>query len=159
MSSGYSKAYVEDADDSFDIADAAIESLIDGDFMVGNRGPMLFADPVFADLASALELPVPVLDTISDPERVFDILETIGQSNIAATCDVMGITATSRARSPALENQCARFGIYPNINNALNSLDFIADVRVRVNSMYTASGLRDFMCSNIALGLVSPNCR
>jgi hypothetical protein len=154
----YTKAQVEDADDAFDIADAAIESLIDGDFLVSGRGPMLFADPVFVDLASSLDLPTPMLDTINDPERVFDILQTIGQSNIASTCDVMGITEGSRARSPALANQCARFALYPNINNALNSLDFVADVRTRVNSMYTASGLRSFMCSNITLAVFAPNC-
>jgi hypothetical protein len=103
-------------------------------------------------------VPLPALDTINDPERIFDIFQTIGQSNIASTCDVMGITAGSRARSPALANQCARFGLYPNSNNALDSLDFVADVRSRVNSMYTASGIRDFMCSNVALAVFTPDC-
>ena len=158
-SSNYSgKPFFEDDEDSFDIADAAIEALIDGDFQVGGRGPMVFADPVFLDLAAALDVPMPMIDTINDPERVFDVLQTIGQSNIADTCDVMGITSGSRARSPALANQCARFGLYPNINNSLNALDFVADVRSRVNSMYTASGLRSFMCNNIALAVFTPNC-
>ena len=107
----------------FDFADAAIESLIDGNFQIGDRGPMLIADPVFLDLAAALDVPIPMIDTINDPERVFDMLQTIGQSNITTTCDVMGITAESR-----------------------------------VNSMYTASGLRNFMCSNIALAVYTPNC-
>ena len=153
-----SKPYFEDDDDSFDIADAAIESLIDGEFLGSGRGAMMFSDPVFLDLAASLDVPVPMLDTIQDPERVFDIFQTIGQSNIASTCDVMGISAGSRARSPALANQCARFSLYPNINNALNSLDFVVDVRSRVNSMYTASGLRNFMCNNIALAIFTPNC-
>ena len=152
------KPYFIDDDDSFDIADAAIESLIDGDFQVAGSGPLLFSAPVFRDLAASLDLPVPTIDPIHDPERIFEILQTIGQSNIAATCDVMGITSGSRVRSPALDNQCARFGLYPNINNSLNALDFVAEVRGRVNSMYTASGLRSFMCDNIALAVFSPNC-
>lgn len=154
----HAKPYFEDADDSFDIADAAMESLIDGNFQVGGNGALLFSDPVFQDLIASLEVPLPAVDTINDPERIFEMFKTIGQSNIATTCDVMGITAGSRARSPALDNQCARFGLYPNINNSLNALDFVADVRTRVNSMYTASGLRGFMCNNIALAVFSPNC-
>lgn len=157
-SDNFSKPYFEDADDSFDIADAAIESLINGDFQAGGNGPLLFSDPIFTDLAASLDLPLPAIDTINDPERIFGALQTIGQSNIATTCDVMGITAGSRARSPALANQCDRFGLYPNINNSLNAMDFIADVRSRVNLMYTASGLRSFMCDNIALAVFTPNC-
>jgi len=154
----HSKPYFVDADDSFDIADAAMASLIDGDFQIGGNGPRLFTDPVFANLAASLDLPLPTLDTINDPERIFDALQTIGQSNIAATCDVMGITAESRARSPALANRCARFGLYPNINNSLNALDFVTDVRNRVNSMYTASGLRSVMCNNIAPAEFTSTC-
>ena len=152
------KPYVEDADDAFDIADAAMESLIDGDFQTAGQGALLFSDPVFHDLIASLDVPLPLVDTINDPERVFEMFNTIGQSNIAATCDVMGITAGSRARSPALANQCARFGLYPNVDNSLNALDFISEVRGRVNSMYTASGIRDFMCSNIALAVFTPDC-
>lgn len=152
------KPYFEDEDDSFDIADAAIERMIDGDFQVGGNGARLFSDPVFQDLIASLDVPLPAVDTIVDPERIFGILNTIGQSNIASTCDVMGISSDSRARFPALANQCARFGIYPNINNSLNAFDFVTQVRSRVNSMYTASGLRNFMCSNIALAIFTPDC-
>jgi hypothetical protein len=158
LGAGYSKPRFEDDDDSFDIADTAIDSLIDGNFQSGRQGALLFSDPIFQDLIASLDVPLPLVDTINDPERIFEIFDTIGQSNIASTCDVMGITAESKARSPALNNQCARFGLYPNINNSLNALDFVADVRDRVNSMYTASGIRSFMCSNIALAVFSPDC-
>jgi hypothetical protein len=152
------KPATEDADDAFDIADAAIDKLIEGDFQPVAHGPQMFTDPVFMDLISALDVPTPAMETILDPERLFESMTVIGQSNIADACTSMGISQAARDRSPALANQCARFGIYPNINNALNSLDFIADVRGRVNSMYTASGLRSFMCSNIALAVFAPNC-
>ena len=89
---------------------------------------------------------------------MFGVLNTIGQSNIAGACDVMGITGTSRARFPALANQCARFGIYPNIQAQLDVAQFVRQARDRVNTMYTASGLRSFMCNNIALAVFSPSC-
>jgi hypothetical protein len=152
------KPAIEDADNAFDIADAAIEKMIQGDFQPVAHGPQLFTDPVFMDLISALDVPTPAVDTILDPERLFEAMTVIGQSNIADACTSLGISQAGQARSPALANQCARFGIYPNINNALNSLDFISDVRNRVNSMYTASGLRSFMCGNIALAVFAPNC-
>ena len=152
------KPAIEDGDDAFDIADAAIEKMIEGDFQAVTHGPQLFTDPVFMDLISALEVPTPAVDTILDPERFYEAMTVIGQSNIADACTSLGISQAGRARSPALANQCARFGIYPNINNTLNSMDFIADVRGRVNSMYTASGLRSFMCSNITLAIFAPNC-
>ena len=152
------KASVEGGEDSFDIADEAIERVISGDFLQPASGALLFSDGAFQDLVSALDVPAPVADTIADPDRIFSILNTIGQSNIANTCDIMGITPANRARYPALANQCARFGIYPNINASLNSAAFVGQVRNRVNSIYTASGLRDFMCSNIALAVFSPQC-
>jgi hypothetical protein len=52
---------------------------------------MIFADPVFQDLFSSLEIPTPVADTILDPEGVFESLTTIGQSNIANACNTMGV--------------------------------------------------------------------
>ena len=65
------KLAAEDSDDAFDIADAAIEKLIAGDFQPVGSGSFLFADPVFQDLVSALDVPKPAADTIFDPERMF----------------------------------------------------------------------------------------
>lgn len=155
---GTSKPYFTDDDDSFDVADAAIERLIDGDFQIGQEGARLFGDPVFQDLVTSLDAPAPLADTVADPERVFGILKTIGQANIASTCQEMGISAESQARFPALANQCARFGIYPNINAALDAAEFVGNIRTRVNAMYTASALKNFMCSNIALAAFAPEC-
>jgi len=95
---------LEDADDAFDVADAAIERLLSGDFQ---------------------------------PMRV---------------------SASAIARSPALSNQCARFGIYPNAQATWDAADFVRQARDRVNQIYTASGMRQFMCSNIALAVFSPEC-
>jgi hypothetical protein len=152
------KIAVEDADDAFDIADAAMDRLMNGEFQPLESGSMFFADPVFQDLASTLEIPTPVADTIFDPERTFDALTTIGQSNIANACNTMGISATSRARSPALANQCARFGLYPNVTTQWQVAEWVEQARNRVNLMYTASSLRAFMCSNIALAVFTPDC-
>lgn len=146
---GQSKAMFQDTDDAFDIADAAMERLIDGDFLQAQNGLMLFKDPVFQDLISSLEVPVPALDTINDPDRLLGIFKTIGQANIAATCQTMGITAESRDRFPALANQCARFGIYPNIGRSLAAADRLTNVQSSLSS------LRTWMCSNISLGLFS----
>ena len=63
------KLTAEDSDDAFDIADAAIEKMIAGDFQPVSSGSFLFADPVFQDLVSALDIPTPAGDTIFDPER------------------------------------------------------------------------------------------
>ena len=158
IDSGYAKAAFVETDDAFDIADAAIERMIEGDFQAPVNGAQLFNDGIFQDLVSALDVPGPVVDTINDPDRVYGILNTIGQSNVANTCQIMGISAANQARYPALANQCARFGIYPNINATLNMASYVGQVRGRVNQMYTASGLRGFMCSNIALAVFSPNC-
>ena len=152
------KLTVEDSDDAFDIADAAIEKMIAGDFQPVSSGSLFFADPVFQELVSALEIPTPAVDTIFDPERTFEALTVIGQSNIADACNTMGISASSRARSPALANQCARFGIYPNIQAQWDAAALVRQARDRVNQIYTASGLREFMCSNVALAVFSPNC-
>jgi hypothetical protein len=148
----------EDADDAFDIADAAMDRLIDGEFQPLSSGSMIFADPVFQDLFSSLEIPTPVADTILDPEGVFESLTTIGQSNIANACNTMGISASSRARSPALANQCARFGLYPNVTAQWEVAEWVQQARDRVNLMYTSSSLRTFMCSNIALAIFTPDC-
>lgn len=152
------KLEIEDADDAFDIADAAIEKLLAGDFQPVSSGPEMFSDPIFQDLIGALELPTPVTDTILDPERIFDALKIIRQSEMANVCNTMGISASSVSRSPALSNQCARFGIYPNIQAQWDAAEFVRQARDRVNAMYTASGIRSFMCSNIALAVFSPDC-
>jgi hypothetical protein len=156
--SANSKVATEDADNAFDVADAAIEKLLAGDFQPISSGSQMFSDPVFQDLVSALELPTPVVDTIFDPERTFDALKIIRQSEMADVCNTMGISATSVARSPALANQCARFGIYPNIQAQWDAAGFVRQARDRVNQMYTASGIRSFMCGNIALAIFSPDC-
>lgn len=153
-----SKIEIEDADDAFDIADAAIERLLAGDFQAISSGPQMFSDPIFQDLIGALELPTPVADTISDPERIFDALKIIRQSEMTNVCNTMGMSASSVARSPALSNQCARFGIYPNIQAQWDAAEFVRQARDRVNAMYTASGIRSFMCGNIALAVFSPDC-
>jgi hypothetical protein len=141
------KPMFEGADDSFDIADAAVDRLIDGEFLQPQNGLMLFQDPVFQDLIGALDVPTPAIDIINDPDRVLGIFNTIGQSNIANTCQTMGITDESRARFPALANQCDRFGIYPNISRSLNSANTL------VNVQSSLSSLRTWMCDNISLGL------
>ena len=142
----YSKPLFEDTDDSFDIADAAIDRLIDGEFLQPQNGLLLFQDPIFQDLIMSLDVPVPAIDTINDPDRILGIFNTIGQNNIAITCQTMGITAESRARFPALANQCDRFAIYPDISRALNSANTLVNVQ---NSL---SSLRSWMCENISLG-------
>jgi hypothetical protein len=142
-----SKTMFQDTDDAFDVADNAMERLIDGDFLQAENGLMLFKDPVFQDLIASLEVPLPALDTINDPDRILGIFRTIGQSNIADTCQTMGITAASRARFPALANQCDRFGIYPNINRTLNAPNLVTNIQSNVST------LRTWMCNNIALGL------
>lgn len=152
------KIAYEDADDAFDIADAAIERLLGGDFQPIANGSVMFSDPIFQDLSSSLELPSPVADTILDPERVFEALKIIRQSEMSTVCNTMGISASSVARSPALSNQCARFGVYPAAQLQWDAAGLVQQARDRVNQMYTASGIRSFMCSNIALAVFSPDC-
>lgn len=159
VDAGFSKTQFEAGDDSFDIADAAMERLTNGEFTsVTSSGTQIFQDPTFQELAGALELPQPVLDTIADADRIFNATKTIGQSNIATACDDFGISAAVRARFPAIANQCARFGIYPNINATLDFPGRVSNVLNRVNAMYTASGLRNFVCGNVVLSVISSDC-
>jgi len=118
----------------------------------------MFSDPIFQELASSLDLPTPIANTILDPERLFEALKTIRQSEIGNVCQTMGVSASSIARSPALSNQCARFGIYPNAQATWDAANLVRQARDRANQIYTASGMREFMCSNIALAVFSPDC-
>lgn len=142
----------EDAEDSFDRAETAIERMIAGNFSLNSMsGTGVFGDAVFHDLASALDVPQPALDTIADPLRIFGAMQLIGQSQILSTCDLHGITPEIRQRFPALENQCDRYGVYPNISNTLN-------VAGRVGNMLSAIDLKSFICDNVTLSVLWSDC-
>lgn len=156
-----SKMQFQDEDDSFDIADAAIDRLINGEFAPmtsGSLGTRIFQDGTFQELAGALDVPQPFRDTILDPERIFSAMRTIGQSDMATVCDDFGINAAVRARFPAIENQCDRFAIYPSISNTLEFPDRVSEVRTRVFQMYTQSALHDFICENVSLSVLFNEC-
>lgn len=142
----------EDDDKAFDVVDDAIERFVSGQFNRPQNAVSLFQDPVFTDLASALELPSQIREGIADPARVFDVLRPINASNITATCDTMGFDAGLRARFPNLDTQCLRLAQLPNY--AAHKA-----ITTRLGSMYTASGLRNFICSNVTLAVLAPSCR
>lgn len=141
----------EDDDNAFDLVDDAIERFVNGQFNRPTNAVTLFQDPVFTDLASSLELPSQIRDGIADPARVFEVLRPINAGNIANTCNEMGFDANLRARFPNLDTQCLRLAQLPNYTAHKG-------MTARLGSMYTASGLRNFICSNVTLALLSPNC-
>jgi len=79
------------------------------------------------------------------------VLRPINAGNITGTCNTMGFDANLRARFPNLDTQCLRLGQLPNYtaHKAITS---------RLGSMYTASGIRNFICSNVTLAVLAPNC-
>jgi hypothetical protein len=126
--------------------------MIAGNFSLNSMsGTGVFGDAVFTELAGALDVPQPALDTIADPLRIFGAMQLIGQSQILSTCDLHGITPEIRARFPALENQCDRYGVYPNISNTLN-------VAGRVGNMLSAIDLKSFICDNVTLSVLWSDC-
>lgn len=144
------------SDDAFDVADNAVAEFMADGFQPSNRAGGVLADPIFQDLAQSLDLPQQLKNVIADPQQVFDYLKQVTKANACAT---YGIDATLRSRHPSVNDLC---------NRIEQQLPGDAEVRavaprvyataVRVNSMLTGAGLRNFICNNVSLRVLFNDC-
>lgn len=145
----------EEADDAFDIADEAAEQFLANGFQPQARAADIMADPIFAQLATSLDLPAQLTSIIQDPQQIF---AGIQQVTTADTCTTLGIDASLRSQHPQLNAVCGRIENLPADQTVQNVAGTVAAVRNRVNAMWTASQLRTFVCSNVTLAVFAPGC-
>jgi len=145
----------EEADDAFDIADEAVERFLANGFQPQARAADIMADPIFADLATSLDLPEQLTSIIQDPQQIFAGIQQVTPSTACAT---LGIDASLRSQHPQLNNICNRIANLPSDQAVQNVAGTVSAVRNRVNSIWTASQLRSFICDNVTLALLAPGC-
>lgn len=102
--SGFVRAHaMEQADNAIDVADAAIERFLAGEFQPQSRAGGILADPIFADLAASMDLPRQVADVIGNPQQVLGGLQNV---SAASACASLGIDDTTRGNFPHLATFC-----------------------------------------------------
>ncbi|HJR71121.1 MAG TPA: hypothetical protein VKA43_13850 [Gammaproteobacteria bacterium] len=145
----------EDSDDAFDIADEAVEQFMSNGFQPQARAIDVLNDPIFTSLAASLDLPASLADTIRDPQHVLDALQSVTP---ASACVRVGLDNTVRSRFPGVDGLCDRIEALPDDVQVRAMAERVTTTTSRVLNMFTTSGLRDFMCGNIALAVLAPDC-
>lgn len=139
------------AENSFDIAEAAIDRFMSADFtgFSGNHGGEMFRDPIFIDLATSLELPQPLLDLIDDPFNPMAGLRPTG--GLASACDNFGFTMELRNQYPGIDDVCGNIETLPSFNSITTAFN-------RIPNLPTAATVRNWICDNVTLGALAPDC-
>ena len=145
-----------ESDDAFDVADNAVAEFMADGFQPSNRAGGVLADPIFQDLAQSLDLPQQLKNVIADPQQVFDYLKQVTTTNACAT---YGIDATLRSRHPSANDLCNRIEQQlPGDAEVRAVASRVYGTAVRVNSMLTGAGLRNFICNNVSLRVLFNDC-
>ena len=145
----------EDADDAFDVADDAVERFMANAFQPQVRATDIMADPIFRDLAASVDLPEQVAMIIADPQQILGGLQSVTAAN---ACSALGVDASLRSRFPDLNAICTRIAGLPSDGMLKTVGSNVSSIQNRVNDMYTATGLRNFVCNNVTLAALSPDC-
>jgi hypothetical protein len=142
----------EESDDAFDIADEAVERFLANRFQPQTRATDLMADPIFRDLAASVDLPEQVASIINDPQQVFQGLRSMTS---ATACSTLGIDANVRARFAPIDGLCNQIASLPPDDMLKNLGSRLTTLQNAVNAIYTGSELRNFICSNVTLSLLT----
>jgi hypothetical protein len=145
----------EESDNAFDTVDDAVERFMSNGFQPHVRAADLLGDPIFADLASAADLPTSLTNVIRDPQQMLDALQQVSAAN---ACNQLGLDASVRGRFPNIDNLCARLATLPNDQQVREVAGRVVTVANRVQSIFSGSQLQAFVCSNVALAVLSPDC-
>ena len=144
-----------ESDDAFDVADNAVAEFMADGFQPTNRAAGVLADPIFQDLAQSLDLPQQLKTLIADPQQVFDSLKQVTKTT---ACASYGIDATLRSRHPVADDLCNRIEALPGDAEVRAVASRVYGTAVRVNSMLTGTGLRNFICNNVSLRVLFNDC-
>jgi hypothetical protein len=144
----------EQADDSFDVADDAMDRFLADGLQPRTLAADMMSDPIFRDLAASVDLPGPVAAVIDDPQQMLSTLRAVTP---ATACNSFGLDPTARARFGAINNLCNGIEALPADAMLKQIGSRLTTMQNAVDAIYTGSELRNFICNNVTLSFLS-NC-
>lgn len=135
---------VEETDNAFDVADDAIERLLEGGLQPQARFGSVLSDPIFTDLAASLDLPAQLTTLISNPQQLLGRLQNLDGAN---ACTSMGIDQTMRSTYPQLNNLCNSLAQLPADQLMKNMTENFSAVQSTVTTIRNSvNSLRNSVC-------------